>query len=142
MKFYCANCGMQLKHTRKALPNLGVIIDLIAYHECPGEILPLEIDPKIVVEAPPVEGKDKFVKSLNDLKQTKNIFRVRSEGDAMKRSSMTGTDDLRDRRFHQGPEVHSSAPPNVLDQVNSTDKHISNPEHDLGDDNFNPEMEG
>jgi hypothetical protein len=45
---------------------------------------------------------------------------------------MTGTDDLRDRRFDQEPKKVSSAPPNVLDQIKQSGNSI--PSHNLKDD--------
>ena len=36
MKFYCSKCGIQLEHSRKAVPGRGLILDLIAPHECEG----------------------------------------------------------------------------------------------------------
>ena len=106
MKLYCSNCGKLLKHSRKALPKLGLIVDLVTYHECSEVLIPFEIDPSVIIEAAPIEGKDKFVLSLNDLKHP------------LHPSSMIGTDDLRDRRFEQG-KPKSSAPFSVLNQFNS-----------------------
>ena len=140
MKLYCANCGKQLKITRKALPKLGIIVDLVNYHECSEEPIPFEIDPSIIIEAPPVEGKDKFVKSLNDLKGQPFKLVPRSEGSSLKPSSMTGTDDLRDRRFDQEPKIPSTAPASVLDQIKSIGNSI--PSHDFKDDSTDSEMGG
>lgn len=36
MKFYCQKCGIELVHTRKAVPGRGMILDLITPHECEG----------------------------------------------------------------------------------------------------------
>ncbi|MBE3140243.1 MAG: hypothetical protein IMZ53_06640 [Thermoplasmata archaeon] len=129
MKLFCANCGKQLKLTRKALPGLGTIVDLISYHECSEELTPFHIDPSNILEAHPVEGKDKFVQSLNDLKPPQIIARGNSEGKSLRPSSMTGTDDLRDRRFDQDGKAKSSAPPNILDQIKQQGNSI--PSHDL-----------
>jgi len=35
-KFYCSKCGIELVHTRKAIPKKGHILDLIDPHECEG----------------------------------------------------------------------------------------------------------
>ena len=33
-RYHCKECGMPLVCTRKALPNKGMVVDLIAAHEC------------------------------------------------------------------------------------------------------------
>lgn len=35
-KFYCSNCGIELKHSRRAIKGKGLILDLIDPHECEG----------------------------------------------------------------------------------------------------------
>jgi hypothetical protein len=35
-QFYCSKCGIELIHSRKAVPGRGVILDLIDPHECEG----------------------------------------------------------------------------------------------------------
>jgi hypothetical protein len=101
--------------TRKALPKLGVIVDIVDYHECAEE--PIPFDTSKIEKFVPVEGKDKFVQSLNRLEppragRTDNPpFVARAEN----RPSMQGTDDLRDRRFD--PETKSTAPSSVADQI-------------------------
>jgi hypothetical protein len=134
MELYCESCGKRLKLIRKALPGLGTIVNLVSYHECSEEIIPFVIDPSMVVEAPSVEGKNKFVQSLNDLKPTTRgrVFdAVHSEGKSLRPSSMVGTDDLRDRRFDQETKLKSTAPSSVLDQIKSIGNSI--PSHDLKD---------
>lgn len=140
MKFYCSNCGKQLKHTRKAIPNVGVIVDLIAYHECSDSMIPFEIDPSAIVEAAPVAEKQKFVKSLNELKSTpagKNLD-IHSVT-AKKAFNGVGTDDLRDRRFEK-EEASSTAPSGILDQIKQMGNSI--PVHDIKDDTSDSEMGG
>ena len=34
--FYCSKCGVELEHTRKAVPGKGTILDLISPHNCEG----------------------------------------------------------------------------------------------------------
>jgi len=141
MKLYCANCGTPLKHIRKALPKLGVIVDLIDYHECSETPIPFDLANfpeagKFV----PIEGKDKFVKSLNDLKPTPpSRLSSNAEGKSLRPSSMTGTDDLRDRRFDK-EDPKSTAPSTVLDQIKQMSGSI--PAHDLKDDTTDSEMGG
>jgi hypothetical protein len=136
MKLYCSNCGLQLKVTRKALPKFGTIIDLVNYHEC----LKTPVDPSsIIVEAPISSGdRSKFVESLNELKPSAvSPMRVGFE-EKPRRSSMTGTDDLRDRRFDQEPKILSTAPHSVLDQIKQMGNSI--PSHDLKDEPTDSEM--
>jgi hypothetical protein len=142
MKLYCENCGKQLKHIRQALPKLGIIVDLVAYHECSEEPIPFEINPSEVVEAAPVADKQKFVKSLNELKLTANVGREighsHSEGRSLRPSSMTGTDDLRDQRFDKDLKPISTAPSTVLDQIKQMGNSI--PVHDVRDEPTDSEM--
>lgn len=35
-QFYCSTCGIELIHSRKAVPGKGTILDLITPHECEG----------------------------------------------------------------------------------------------------------
>lgn len=35
-KYYCSICGIELVHSRKAIPGKGTILDLIDPHECEG----------------------------------------------------------------------------------------------------------
>jgi len=135
MKPYCANCGKALHLIRKAIPSKGIIVDLIEYHECSETPVPFDLsnlpDAQPFV---PVEGKDKFVKSLNDLKppQAAGLRDVR-------RPSMTGTDDLRDRRFDQDNKAKTTAPLSVIDQIKAMQN--TSPAHEL-DEKSESEMEG
>ena len=138
MRLYCANCGKQLKRIRKALPKAGIIVDLVEYHECSKEPIPFDIDPSTIVEAPPVEGMDKFVKSLNNLDIAKKAAKAIPEGKSLRPSSMTGTDDPRDRRFEQESKIASSAPLNVLDQIKQLGNSI--PAHEPKDISTDSEM--
>jgi hypothetical protein len=115
---YCSNCGIQLRINRKALPNLGIILDLVEPHTC----LEVPIDPsKVIVVAPIIaSNQSKFVESLNGLK---SLPQPQSEGRSLRPSLMTGTDNLRDRRF-DGKEVPSTAPPSILDQIKSMSNSI------------------
>ncbi len=123
MKLYCANCGLPLHLTRKALPAFGAIVDLVDYHECAAEPIPFDLSKE--VKFVPVEGKDKFVQSLNALEPPRAL-RTDAFGDAQKarglmeprRPIMTGTDDLRDRRFDAEKETtKSTAPSSIAEQI-------------------------
>ena len=141
MKLYCANCGQPLHLTRKALPKLGAIVDLVDYHECSETPVPFDLTnlPNLG-EFVPIEGKQKFVQSLNDLKPPSAFSRGFEEGDNLRPSRMTGTDNLRDRRFDHDPEVKSTAPSSVLDQIKAMGNSI--PAHGLKDDTSEAEMGG
>jgi hypothetical protein len=118
MKLFCSNCGTPLHLTRKAIKNLGIIVDIVDYHECSETIIPFDISnfPE-AGEFKPVEGKNKFVESLNGLKpSTIPVPRSNLEGKSLRPSSMTGTDDLRDRRF-EDEKVPTTAPSGILDQL-------------------------
>ena len=112
--FYCAHCGKHLLVTRKALPKYATIIELVHYHECSAEPLELDINPTEETRVVPIQGKDKFVQSLNKLNPISVVGKV---PEPMRRSSMTGTDDLRDRRFDAEEPVKSTAPGTVLSML-------------------------
>ena len=142
MKLYCENCGKRLKVIRKAIPKIGAIIDLVSYHECSEEPVPFDFNPDVIIDAAPVDGKQKFVKSLNELARpiSMKVGAAHSEGKSLRPSSMTGTDDLRDRRFDPDLKTKSSAPSSVLDQIKQIGNSI--PSHDLKDDTSDSEMGG
>ena len=138
MKFFCSGCGAQLNHIRKAVPKFGTILDLIEPHEC----LEVAADPAQVIIAAPISesDRDEFVKSLNDLKPAPpSRLSSNAEGKSLRPSSMTGTDDLRDRRFDK-EDPKSTAPSTVLDQIKQMSGSI--PAHDLKDDTTDSEMGG
>jgi len=134
MKLHCANCGKPLHLIRKAIPSKGVIVDLVEYHECSEIPIPFDLS-KLPDVQPfvPVAGKDKFVKLLNDLKPSPP-----ADLRDVRKPSMTGTDDLRDRRFDQ--DIKTTAPLSVLDQIKAMQN--TSPAHELQDDKSESEMEG
>ena len=133
-KLFCANCGLKLRTIRKAVPKYGTILDLVEPHTC----LETPVDPSSVIVLAPIATGDrnKFVESLNELKPT-SPQKGSSEGRSLRPSSMTGTNDLRDRRF-DGKEVPSSAPSSVLDQIKQMSNSI--PSNDLKDEPTDSEM--
>lgn len=110
MKLFCANCGLPLHHYRKALKDIGAIIDLVNYHQCVEVPIPFDIK-NFPDAAPfiPIEGKEKFAKDLNTVvkKQPQSITPPWKEGD-----------ELCDRRF-ENDKIKNSAPITVLDQIKS-----------------------
>ena len=126
--FYCANCGKRLLVTRRALPKYRTIIELVHYHECSAEPLELDIDPTVEeVRIIPIEEKEKFVQSLNKLNPISLAPRIEPDRPP-RRSSMTGTDDLRDRRFDAEDPVKSSAPGTVLSMLKGMQNSIPSKE--------------
>lgn len=121
MKFYCSNCGIQLKHTRKAIPKFGTIIDLIEPHKC----LEVPVDPAQVIIQPSLTlESQKFVESLNKLKLTREEIKEKSP----RSSSMIDTTNLRDRRFEKEESI-STAPSIILSQIKQLNGSI--PAHDI-----------
>lgn len=102
---YCANCGTKLAISRKALPKYGKIIDIVEYHVCPDEPIPLDLTPNEVPPFVEVKEKNKFVQNLNDLKSQSILGTI-------------GTNSLRDRR-EEAP-VKSLAPSAILDSINNS----------------------
>ena len=49
-KFYCLTCGIELIHSRKAVPGKGAILDLITPHECEGYSIKSNSDENPTVE--------------------------------------------------------------------------------------------
>jgi hypothetical protein len=103
--------------------------------------LEVAVDPTQVIVVAPVSESDRgeFVKSLNDLKSSKIPQAETPTGRTLRPSSMTGTNDLRDRRF-EGEKVPSTAPSSVLDQIKQMSGSI--PAHDLKEDTTDSEMGG
>jgi len=114
---YCANCGMQLKITRKALPSHSRIIDIVEWHECLKEPLDLDLEPLDVPRPSRVkeEGKDKFVQKMNDLPVPKLL------------NIDVGVKDRRPK-----DQVKSTAPVSVFDNILSMNN--STPTHSLTED--------
>jgi hypothetical protein len=115
-----------------------MILDLVDQHVC----LESPVNPRTIIQdAPSIDGIPKFVKSLNELKSSSEVhpMGISFEG-APRRSSMTGTDDLRDRRFDQEHKIPSTAPHSVIDQIKQMGNSI--PSHELKDDSADSEMGG
>ena len=140
MKLYCANCGKPLQHIRKALPKIGVIVDVVSYHECAEVPIPFDIanfpDAEKFV---PIEGKEEYISILNSLEPSEP-FIVNPNSVEERGPRITGTDALRDHRYDRGEKRTSAAPNSVIDQIRSMGNSI--PSHDLKDDTTDSEMEG
>ncbi len=135
MKLYCANCGVLLTLIRKALPKLGIIVNLVQYHQCLE--FPEAVDFILSqATAPKVEGMDKMVLSLNQLEPSK-LSRTelpsfdRKETETRKGFGTVGTDDLRDRRFDQDKPAKSTAPNSIAEQIKLMSNSI--PAHEVNE---------
>jgi hypothetical protein len=133
MKLFCANCGQRLALIRKALPKLGIIVDLVQYHKCPDTIsteLKFDFDAPV---ASAVEGFNKCVLSLNQLEPLRVLTPVSKDinkgTENRKGFGMVGTNDLRDRRFDAEKPATTSAPGSIADQIRSMSNSI--PAHEV-----------
>lgn len=129
---YCAQCGLELFHTPKALPRQGKIINVVEPHSCLDEsTIPSEIDEEqrlanlstkeelvpVEREAPIVTGtifdKFKIVQKINDLMPDK------SELTGAARGALMGAEvgDKRKGTNMREELLTSMAPQGVLDQV-------------------------
>lgn len=159
MKLYCANCGQRLTLIRKALPKLGVIVDLVQYHECPQVVdADFNFDFNAPM-APSVEGRNLCLSTLDKLEpprggiKSPSFDKVEKGVDFQHETSKrifggVSTEDLRDRRFEQSEKpIVSTAPSTILDQIKAMSNSI--PAHDIKDieegpknDSSESEMEG
>ena len=128
MKLFCANCGLPLSLARKAMPKLGIIVDLVNYHECVSELVPFDIN-ALVPKA--IEGKQKFVLSLNTLDASKPFQSHSKETERPRGFQGVGTDDLCDRRFGTEEGAKSSAPNSIVDQIRQMSNSI--PAHEASE---------
>lgn len=110
---YCANCGLRLVMTQKALPSYGRIIKMVEYHECLEEPVELDLTP---VDVPTIQHPEKqaFADGLEELQKVSH--------------GAISTEDLRDRRKTE--HVKSSAPENLTNLMNSMSN--TTPENDIG----------
>lgn len=99
---YCANCGTRLNILNKALPKFGRTIKIAEYHECLEEPVALDLTPIEIPKFDNPEGKDKFVRKVNELEPPIGLRDI-------------GEDGLKDRRPNE--HVKSEAPVSVLDQM-------------------------
>ena len=96
---YCSECGTRLMVSRKAMPKYGTIIDIIPPHECPEEMVELDLAPSPV----PIPATGKFVEKLNELNPTPAANEV-----------LDGPGDRRPAEFIK-KEISSSAPSSLQD---------------------------
>lgn len=102
--YLCSYCGMELKWTRKSLPNRAIIVDLIDPHECDERHVENITDAEVPTPGQPSVASDE-----------------ESESDERTPGLL---DPIKDRRSEK--HVKSTAPHGVLDHV----KHSSNGKSD------------
>ena len=105
-KYYCSSCGIELTYSRKAVKGKGIILDLIAPHECEGFSIASNPDGK-----PTAEEIINDAKPLGAMKKVSDAdSKVRDKG---MRSVFEGNyGDKRDG-------VKSTAPAGLLNSMNN-----------------------
>lgn len=96
--YYCSVCGIELGHSRRAVPGKGLILDLIDPHECEGHSVKSNPD-----EAPTVTD---VIETLEDLHKAEVI-------DEKTVGHINVPGDRRDEKDKKNLET-SSAPENLL----------------------------
>lgn len=116
---YCSQCGTRLTISRKALPKLGRIINLIDPHVCLAEPIEYDLTP-IEIPAFKVTVKEDENKSVQNLNKHQ--------------PPSIGTDDLKDRRKVEDvkSEASSTAPRTLLDSIKVM--HNTTPARDIGNE--------
>lgn len=71
--YYCGNCGLRLRVTRKALPRYGKIIEIVDVHECSETIAEVDFT-EVGTPMYVPEGKNEFIQKLNALDPPRTIF--------------------------------------------------------------------
>jgi hypothetical protein len=123
---YCAQCGKQLSVIKRGLPKMALVIDVVEPHSCSDELALFCVPSKVPLKWVNEPQSYKFVQSLNELSplptaitQEAKVELSRTPGGnylgKVRQVPMTGTDDLRDRRFDT--EVKSTAPLDVLSMI-------------------------
>ena len=110
---FCAKCGYEVFWTRRALPRMGIIFDLIEPHQCKEDVtLPEGVElPQPIKKAKPgnldeVFAGFEFGKKLDEL-EPKTKPPMTEEGPGDRRPTSTKRDEI----------VSSTAPQGVLDQI-------------------------
>lgn len=99
-KFYCSACGVELTHSRRAVPGKGHIFDLIDPHECEGYAIKT-----------PEDGSGTVVQILDSLQKIEPITSI-SDG-KNEEGRYTGPGDRRDDKS----KITSTAPSNLLENI-------------------------
>jgi hypothetical protein len=97
-KFYCTECGIELKHVRKTVQGKAIIADMIYPHECQGFA---------VSECP--EGEKTILQIINETNEVGAIIRDDDEG----KSSSLEIPDARSPEHQKS----STAPDNIIDRI-------------------------
>ena len=113
-QFFCSTCGIQLTHSRRAVPGKGTILDLITPHECEGYAIKSNID-----ESPTVLD---VIEGLRDLSKTT---------EAISQDRHTGFREGHDEKYGDRRDgIKTSTAPQSL-QSNINDMGHSAPDGDI-----------
>lgn len=128
--FYCAECGLHLSTIRKAIPKMGMIVDIVEPHVCGEKLVPFSAPSSDIPKFVKDPSEYKFVKSLNELappiperrapvaeRESNKDFPPSLGKPLHGAPGMTSTGELRDRRFDTEDVVKSTAPAGILDQI-------------------------
>ena len=118
---YCSNCGTRLNVLRKAMPKYGAVVNVVEYHECPDEVVELDLTPVDIPTFDPPKDKDQFVQKLNEL-------------NPLSQTNLLGGGELGDRRDkeHVKSDITSTAPGNLLTNMESMNP--STPAHETDEE--------
>ena len=139
-KFYCANCGLELKVTQKAIPHKGIIMNLVEPHICKEasktrpELLIIddpESDKEISEEVrskyfPSEKGAFEVLDEKKEKKIDKKVDKLFDEFPFVKKLNKAAAEhevvteesgDKRNKKHLREELVTSSAPINVLDSI-------------------------
>jgi len=110
-KYHCANCGIELKVVRKAIPHKRMIMNFVEPHTCD-----IEEGVKKLEEFKKADKKTNVDKFFDDFLFVSKLNKATAEHeDVIKESG-----DKRDKKHLREELVTSSAPLNILDRVASS----------------------
>lgn len=70
-QYFCSNCHTRLEVTRKAIKDLGRIVELVTPHECTETPVPWDLDPLVVPKFDPTY-RDKIDQNMSDLRDRRD----------------------------------------------------------------------
>jgi hypothetical protein len=100
---YCAECGLKLTTSKKAMPKYNCIIDVVSPHICSDELIEFDRTPNPVTPFVKMDGK--FVRKLNEL-----------QPESRRNIGEETAGDLRPKEYTR-TELSSLAPQSVLDHL-------------------------
>ena len=114
-QIYCANCGMELSITQKAIPSQQKVISLLSPHTCPDESTTLPFTDPIsneLVLKPSKPNSNSTLEALNKLKFVSKLNELPQS------TPIAPTGDKRSPDLKR-PDSNSSAPSGILNAVKS-----------------------